>query len=123
MSFTSNDDARENARALLEADARAGTSDYVEARGMLLPSTEYFQRAVTVAERKEVVTGSLLSLVNRTIKQQARLLTLGQAAEAHMSLGNVSYSHHNEQYFQQAVRYLRRASSIEGFEMSLYLRR
>ena len=40
-----------------------------------------------------------------------------------MSLGNVSYSHHNEQYFQQAVRYLRTASSIEGFQLSPYLRR
>ena len=63
MSFTSSDDARENARAVLEADARAGTSDYVEARGMLLPSTEYFQRAIAEAEQNERVTGELLSLV------------------------------------------------------------
>ncbi len=63
MSFTSSDDARENARAIIEADARASTSDYVEARGMLLPSTEYFQRAVTAAERRNVLTGELLSLV------------------------------------------------------------
>ena len=63
MSFTSSDDARENARAMIEADARAGTPDYVEARGMLLPSTEYFQRAVTAAERKNILTGQLLSLV------------------------------------------------------------
>lgn len=39
-----------------------------------------------------------------------------------MSLGNVSYSHHNEPYFQQAIRYLRTAASIEGFELSPYLR-
>ena len=48
---------------MVEADGRAGTADYVEARGMLLPSTEYFQRAVTAAERRETVTGELLSLV------------------------------------------------------------
>jgi hypothetical protein len=63
MSFNSSDDAREAERAVQDADARAGTADYVEARGMLLPSTEYFQRAVTAAERREAVTGELLSLV------------------------------------------------------------
>jgi hypothetical protein len=63
MSFNSSEDARENARAVIEADGRAGTSDYVEARGMLLPSTEYFQRAVTAAEARDSVTGDLLSLV------------------------------------------------------------
>jgi hypothetical protein len=35
----------------------------------------------------------------------------------------VCYSHHNEQYFQQAVRYLRTAASIEGFTLSSYLQR
>ena len=72
MSFTSSDDARENARAMIEADARAGTSDYVEARGMLLPSTEYFQRAASAAERRNIVTGELLSLV-RPPRPWARL--------------------------------------------------
>ena len=64
MSFTSSEDARESARAVIEADARAGTADYVEARGTLLPSTEYFQRAVSAAERRDSVTGELLSLVS-----------------------------------------------------------
>jgi hypothetical protein len=46
-----------------------------------------------------------------------------QAAEANMSLGNVSYSHQNEQYFHRAIRYLRRASQIPGYRLSPYLQR
>jgi hypothetical protein len=49
---------------MVEADTRAGTADYVEARGMLLPSTEYLQRAVVAAERTSTLTGELLSLVS-----------------------------------------------------------
>lgn len=40
-----------------------------------------------------------------------------------MSIGNVSYSSHNEQYFHRAIRHLRRASQIPGFHMSPYLQR
>ena len=40
-----------------------------------------------------------------------------------MSLGNVSYSQNNEQYFQQAVLWLRRAAQIPGFQLSPYLQR
>jgi hypothetical protein len=40
-----------------------------------------------------------------------------------MSLGNVSYSHHNEQYFHRAIRYLRRASQIPDYHLSPYLQR
>lgn len=46
-----------------------------------------------------------------------------QAAEANMSLGNVSSSHGNERYFHAAIRYLRRASSIPGYVLSPYLQR
>lgn len=63
-SFTSSEDAREAARQTVEADARAGSADYVEARGMLLPATEYFQRAVEAAERSAQPQGPLLSLVS-----------------------------------------------------------
>jgi hypothetical protein len=48
-SITSSEDAREAARQTVEADARAGSADYVEARGMLLPATEYLQQAVEAA--------------------------------------------------------------------------
>ena len=66
MSFTSSEDAREAARAAVEADSRAGGADYVEARGMLLPATEYFQRAVAIAEQGNRISGELLSLVSDT---------------------------------------------------------
>ncbi|RMZ86918.1 hypothetical protein DV736_g5856, partial [Chaetothyriales sp. CBS 134916] len=105
VSFTSSDDARETARATAEADALAGTPDYVEARGMLLPAAEYFQRAITAAESLHRLDGALLSL----------------AAEAHISLGSVSPSHHNEQYFNQAISYLQTASQITGFHLSPFL--
>jgi hypothetical protein len=44
-----------------------------------------------------------------------------QAAEAYMSLGNVSYSSVNERYFRQALLYLRRATQISGYTLSPYL--
>ena len=50
-------------------------------------------------------------------------MSILQAAEAHMSLGNVSYSHSNEQYFQQAIRFLQTASRVMGFQLSPYLQR
>ncbi|KAL2218768.1 hypothetical protein M432DRAFT_676219 [Thermoascus aurantiacus ATCC 26904] len=81
------------------------SADYVEARGTLLPSTEYFSRAVTAAEKKNELTGELLVL----------------AAEAFMSLGNVSYADTNIQYFSQAVKYLRMASSIKGYRLPSHL--
>lgn len=64
QSFTSSEDAREAARQNVEADARAGGPDYVEARGMLLPATEHFQRAVTAAERADRLGGDVLALVS-----------------------------------------------------------
>ena len=51
-------------RQTVEADARAGTGEFVEARGSLLPATEYFQRAVAAAELQGTVDGELLSLVS-----------------------------------------------------------
>lgn len=105
QSYTTSDDARDFARAAADADARLHTADYVEARGILLPATEYFRKAVDAADNQSRLTGELLSF----------------AAEAHMSLGNVSYSTANEQYFRQALLYLRRASRLEGFTLSTYL--
>jgi len=103
--YTSSDEERDAARATREADARLHTADYVEARGLLLPSTEYFVRAVEVADSRREVTGELLAL----------------AAEAFMSLGNVSYSSVNEGYFRQALIFLRRASQIPGYTLSTHL--
>ena len=61
--YTSSDEARDVARAAAEADARLHTADYVEARGILLPSTEYFSRAVDAADRTGQQSGDLLALV------------------------------------------------------------
>ncbi|KAJ9195732.1 hypothetical protein DTO166G4_178 [Paecilomyces variotii] len=80
-------------------------ADYVEARGTLQPSTEYFSRAVRAAEKKHELTGELLVL----------------AAESFMSLGNVSYPDTSIQYFTQAVKYLRMAEAIPGYSLPAHL--
>lgn len=67
QSFTSSEDARDAARQNVEADARAGGPEYVEARGMLLPATEHFQRAVVAAERAGNLGGDVLALVRETV--------------------------------------------------------
>ncbi|KAI9813062.1 MAG: hypothetical protein M1827_004282 [Pycnora praestabilis] len=103
--YSDSDDARDAARATAEATVRLGAADYVEARGILQPATEYLARAVQAAESQGIVTGQLLV----------------SAAEANMSLGNVSYQNTNEQYFRQALQYLRRASDIPGYTLSQYL--
>jgi len=74
LSYTSSEDAREAERAAVEADARAHTADYVEARGLLLPAVEYFARAVNTAERNGLLRGELLSEVRRI---SPRLVQLG----------------------------------------------
>lgn len=63
MSYTSSDDARDTERAISEADTRAHTADYVEARGLLLPAIEYLSRAVTLCEDAGRVNGDILSMV------------------------------------------------------------
>ncbi|KAF4555986.1 Hypothetical protein D9617_2g059530 [Elsinoe fawcettii] len=54
-----------------EREARLGMPDYVEARGLLQPAVEYFDRAVRIATQSNRLTSDLLS----------------SAAEASMSLG------------------------------------
>jgi len=65
ISYSSVEEARDAERAISEADARAHTADYVEARGMLIPAVDYFVRAVELAERDSTLTGELLSEVRR----------------------------------------------------------
>jgi hypothetical protein len=64
LSFSSSEEARDADRAAGEADARAHTGDYVEARGMLIPAVDYFSRTVALAERDGVLDGDLLSEVS-----------------------------------------------------------
>ncbi|KAH7372264.1 hypothetical protein BKA66DRAFT_572386 [Pyrenochaeta sp. MPI-SDFR-AT-0127] len=91
--------------AVAEAEARLHTADYVEARGLLSPATEYLQRAVHAAKTQGRVTGSLLST----------------AAEAHMSLGNVTSFKFNDRYFQQALAYLRAAADLPDYSLPPHL--
>lgn len=46
-----------------EAERRVGTADYVEARGLLQPATEYLERAVAAASNQDVMYGDLLAKV------------------------------------------------------------
>ncbi|KAH7123937.1 hypothetical protein B0J11DRAFT_580693 [Dendryphion nanum] len=100
-----SEEVQRRIRAAIEAEDRLSTADYVEARGILLPATEYLKRAVVAARTQGAVTGNLLSM----------------AAEAYMSLGNVSSSRVNEPYFIEARAYLREASAIHGYSLALHL--
>lgn len=63
FSYSSVEEARDAERATADADARAHTADYVDARGMLIPAVDYFSRAIRKAERDGGLTGELLSEV------------------------------------------------------------
>ncbi|QDS68115.1 hypothetical protein FKW77_010199 [Venturia effusa] len=76
-----------------------------EARGLLLPAVDYLRRAVDQATSKSSADGPLLVT----------------AAEAYMSIGNVSSSRTNHEHFCRAIQYLRTASGIPGFPLPAYL--
>lgn len=61
--YSSSDEERHSSRAAREAEARLHTADYVEARGMLLPAADYFERAVRAAEVQGQLSGDLLAMV------------------------------------------------------------
>ncbi|KAB2572528.1 hypothetical protein BFW01_g4104 [Lasiodiplodia theobromae] len=87
------------------SEARLHTANYVEARGVLSPASDYFARAVQAAYAESCMTGDLLE----------------KAAEAYMSLGNVSYSRNSQQYFSQALQYLQMTASIPGYQLPEHL--
>ncbi|KAF2187838.1 hypothetical protein K469DRAFT_568615 [Zopfia rhizophila CBS 207.26] len=103
--LSKSEEERQAARAAAKAEDQVHTADYVEARGILLPATEYLKRAVDVARAQGMLTGTLLST----------------AAEAFMSLGNVSSIRVNEQYFHEALAYLRAAGEIPGYGLPAHL--
>lgn len=47
-----------------DAEERVNGADYVEARGLLIPATEYLQRAVDTARIQGNITGTLLCTVH-----------------------------------------------------------
>jgi hypothetical protein len=55
-----------DARAAREAEDRLHTGEYVEARGILLPATEYLKRAVDAATTQDKLAGPLLATVSPT---------------------------------------------------------
>ncbi|KAB8292358.1 hypothetical protein EYC80_008097 [Monilinia laxa] len=78
---------------------------YVEARGYLQPAVDFFTRAIRAADALGSTAGDLLA----------------SAAESLMSLGNVSASPADERAFTQAIRLLRRAESMQGYQLSIYM--
>lgn len=61
---SSSEQSRKAAAAAKEAERKAGTADYVEARGFLQPATEYLDRAIAAASSQRVLSGDLLSTVS-----------------------------------------------------------
>jgi hypothetical protein len=55
------------ARKLTDPEDRVHGADYVEARGILVPATEYFQRAVTATYASGNVDGTVLADVSGRI--------------------------------------------------------
>jgi hypothetical protein len=114
--------------ASIQANARRHTADYVNSRGILIPATDYLARAVEAASSQGILRGQLLSLVSQprapcAIQQLIGVSGYLQAADAYMSLGTVSYTPGNEQYFRQAVLYLRSASQLQGYTLSVSMQR
>ncbi|MCJ1389272.1 hypothetical protein MMC18_002128 [Xylographa bjoerkii] len=85
--------------------SRINSQDYVEARDTLLPSLEAFDRALDVANAQGGASGDLLTL----------------SAESFINFGNVSHPQRNEPYYQKALRLLRVASEIEGYQIEVHL--
>ncbi|KAH8815132.1 hypothetical protein F5884DRAFT_871294 [Xylogone sp. PMI_703] len=101
----SGHNGKSSRRNLSELTARSESPLYVEARGYLHPAVDFYQRAVAAADARDAITGELLS----------------SAAEAHMSMGSVNSSPADEQYFINAIHYLRRAQTLPGFQLAAHL--
>lgn len=55
--------SRQASESATEAERRVGSADYVEARGVLQPAAEYFDRAVVAAAGQSALSGDLLAKV------------------------------------------------------------
>ena len=65
MPLSASEEDRNTKRSNAEAESRLYTSDYVEARGVLLPAIEYLKHAVEAARTQDGTTGELLATVSR----------------------------------------------------------
>lgn len=59
--LSASEEQRQINRSAVEAEDRLHSSDYVEARGILLPAVEYFKHAVDAASARNVLDGNLLA--------------------------------------------------------------
>ena len=64
QSRSNAEEERQSAAATTEAERRAGTADFVEARGFLQPATEYLERAIAAATAQRALSGDLLATVS-----------------------------------------------------------
>ncbi|KAI9894024.1 MAG: hypothetical protein M1814_004794 [Vezdaea aestivalis] len=96
-------------RASVFAQGRLCSRHYVEARGLLLPATEFYEKAVDVASSEDSDNGPSGGL-------------LALAAEAFMSLGNVSFDDAARRYFSHALEYLQLAQEVQGYELPAHLK-
>lgn len=64
VSYTQQDDDVDHEQAVSEATARLHTANYVEARALLEPATDFLSRAVRAADGENRLTGALLTLVS-----------------------------------------------------------
>ena len=124
-----NGTATPNARQVQQAAAadterRVGSPDFVEARGLLQPATEYLDRAVAAASMQQAITGNLLAVVSTglvCVGLHSMVLTWEQTAEAYMFFGNVSSPRTNEATFRRALQLLRAATLIPDYTLCRHL--
>lgn len=64
MPLSASEEDRQTKRSNAEAESRLYTSDYVEARGVLLPAIEYLKHAVDAARTQNRITGEILATVS-----------------------------------------------------------
>lgn len=74
ISITASEDERQSAAATVEAERRAGTQDYVEARSYLQPATEYLDRAMRAAAEQQILSGDLLATVGDLSKHRFSII-------------------------------------------------
>lgn len=88
-------------------DERLSSRDYVDARGTLYAAGEKFEKALSIARSKPVppLTPDLLTT----------------AAEAFMSLGNVTSLRENRRYYRMALDALRDAAKLPNYTLPPHL--
>jgi hypothetical protein len=70
LAHSNDHDQPRVSRATVFAEERLHTAEYVEARGILLPATEYLQRAVDAAQAQNKANGEHLSTVRNNDTQR-----------------------------------------------------